>query len=293
MMNYWELKKALLNSENHEVLSEFLVSLKLMNRSMNTIIQYRDYLERFFRVHETSYAELSSDTILQWLTVSEAHLKEKSLSQKISILSSFFSFCVREEYIERSPMKSRWNPRLPKPIPKFLEKEDIAKTRFQSESMPIRDQTMVEFMLTSGCRVKELHLLDLKDVDLENRSAHVLGKGGKIRQVHFSEKCGVLLELYLPSRRKEANALFVTSTGKRLGIQAIRKIVRKLGEEAGLDSRLHPHRFRHTFATELLAKGAELAFIGEELGHTQLSTTQIYAKLPRRELISLYRKYMG
>lgn len=292
-MNYWELSKPLSNSENQEAVNEFLLSLKLMNKSERTITQYRDYLEKFFLVHDTTYSELSSETILQWFMESEGHLKEKSLSQRMSILSSFFQFCVGEEYIERSPLKSRWYPRLPKPIPMFLEKEDIAKTRLESENTPIRDQAMLEFMLSSGCRVGELHLLDRKDVDLENRSTKVLGKGGKIRQVHFTEKCSVLLERYLQSRKDDATALFVTSTGKRLGVRRIQIIVQLLGKEAGVETPLHPHRFRHTFATELLAKGADLAFIGEELGHTELSTTQIYARLPKREIISLYRKYMG
>lgn len=195
--------------------------------------------------------------------------------------------------MELSPIKSRWYPRIPKPMPKFLDKEDLAQTRYQSEKMSNRNQAMVEFMLSSGCRVGEMHLLDCSDVDLENRSAHVLGKGGRIRKIHISEKCRILLERYLQSREQQVSALFVTSTGKRLGISAIQRIVKDLGEDAGLDTRLHPHRFRHTFATELLAKGADLEFIGEELGHSERSTTQIYARLPKRKIISLYRKYMG
>lgn len=292
-MNFWELRKSLPNSDNQETVNEFLLDLKLMNKSKGTIIQYRDYLERFFIRHDESIRDLSSETLQQWFMKQEAHLMEKTLSQRIAILSSFFNFCVQEEYIELSPIKSRWYPRLPKPIPKFLEKEDIAKTRYQSEKLSSRNQAMVEFMLSSGCRIGEMHQLDCSDVNIENRSAHVLGKGGRIRQIHFSEKCRVLLERYLESREHEASALFTTSNGKRLGIPGIRKIVKELGEEAGMDTRLHPHRFRHTFATELLSKGADLEFIGAELGHTELSTTQIYARLPKRKIISLYRKYMG
>lgn len=292
-MNYWELKKPISNHENRDTGNEFLLNLKLMNKSQGTISQYRDYLDRFFMYIEETYSDLTSDTLHEWFVKQEGHLTEKSLSQRIAILSSFFNFCVQEEYIERSPIKSRWYPRLPKPVPKYLGKSDLAKTRYQSEKMSIRNQAMVELMISSGCRVGELHRLDCSDIHMDNRSAHVLGKGGKIRQVHFSEKCKVLLERYLDDRRIDAAALFTTTTGKRLGIQAIRKAVIKLGEDAGMDTRLHPHRFRHTFATELLAKGADLEFIGAELGHTELSTTQIYARLPKRKIISLYRKYMG
>lgn len=292
-MNYWELKRTVANDATQEALTDFLLSLKLINRRESTIVQYRDFLSLFFLPYEHSYAELSSQTILDWFTEQNLHLKEASVVQKLSILSSFFTFCVEEAYIEKSPMRSRWNPRLPQPIPKFLEKEDVAKTRVQVEKQSARNQAMVELMYSSGCRVGELHLLDLSDVNFENRSAHVHGKGGKIRTIHFSERCNVLLERYLEERKKGSIALFVTSTGKRLSIRGIQKIVRSLGESAGLSSVLHPHRFRHTFATELLAKGADIAFISGELGHSDIATTQIYARLPTREVISLYRRYMG
>ena len=212
---------------------------------------------------------------------------------RLSILSSFFSFCVQEEHIEKSPIKSRWYPRLPKPLPKYLEKDEIAKTRYQSERDSLRNQVMIEFLLSSGCRISELHRLDQGDIDLENRSVNVVGKGGKIRQIHFSEKCAVLLERFLESIDKEIPALFVTPTGDRLGIRRIQYIVSNIGKEAGLKTSLYPHRLRHTFATELLSKGADLSFIGDELGHTTINTTQIYARLPKKEIISLYRKYMG
>lgn len=292
-MNYWELKKTLPNSDTQEALTDFLLSFKLKNRREGTVMQYRDFLTLFFLPLEQSYTELSSTTILEWFTEQQSHLKETSLTQKLSILSTFFNFCVEEGYIEKSPMRSRWNPRLPQPIPKFLEKEEVAKTRLHIENQSIRNQAMVELMYSSGCRVGELHLLNLEDVNFENRSAHVLGKGGRIRTIHFTERCSVLLERYLEERKKGGEALFVTTTGKRLGINRIQKIVQKLGTDAGLTSRLHPHRFRHTFATELLAKGADIAFISDELGHSDIATTQIYARLPKRELISLYRRYMG
>lgn len=167
--------------------------------------------------------------------------------------------------------------------------------QLESERSSLRNQTLVEFMLTSGCRVGEVHRLNLEDVDLENRTARVVGKGKKIRNVHFSEKCAVLLERYLEARQEKASfPLFtVKGTGSRLSIPAIRKIMYELGEKAGLSTKLHPHRLRHTFATELLAKGAELSFISDELGHADLGTTQTYARLPNQVIISQYRKYMG
>jgi integrase/recombinase XerD len=159
----------------------------------------------------------------------------------------------------------------------------------------LRNQVLVEFMLTSGCRVGEVNGINREDVNLESRSARVVGKGKKIRHVHFTDKCAVLLERYLKtSRMKTSPALFVSATtGKRLSIRMIQKIVNEIGKGAGITTGLHPHRLRHTFATELLAKGADLSFIGDEMGHSDIGTTQIYARIPNREIVALYRKFMG
>jgi site-specific recombinase XerD len=293
MDKYWELKKTLSNSLNQEIINEFLLNLKIANCSDYTLYNYRLFLERFFLNEKTPYYSLTSEDIQKWLMKHKTRFKESTIGAHLTILSSFYNFCVKEEYIDRSPIKRRWYPRLPQPIPKFLEKNDIAKTRQQSEKSTLRNQMLIEFMLTSGCRVSEVNGLNREDVNLENRTARVYGKGKKIRIVHFSERCGVLLEKYLDSRPKISPALFVTEKEKRLSIDGIKSVIKKIGKEAGLSTRLHAHRFRHTFATELLEKGAELSFIGEELGHKHLSTTQIYARLPKSEIVRLYRKFMG
>jgi site-specific recombinase XerD len=124
----------------------------------------------------------------------------------------------------------------------------------------------------------------------------VLGKGKKIRSIHFSDKCAVLLKRYLSTRHilNPSSPLFVSrSTEKRLGINGFHIMLNRIGKKAGLVSKMHAHRCRHTFATNLLSKGAELSFISDELGHASLSTTQIYARIPNQQIISQYRKFMG
>jgi site-specific recombinase XerD len=292
---YWELTKQLPNKENQEVLKEFLLSLKIANLSERTIINYRRFLERFFSDMETSILSLSSNMILEWFQKYKGNINESTYQNRLYILSSFYNFCIQEGHMEHSPIKRRWFPRVPKPVPKYLEKGDIAKTRKQSERTSLRNQVIFEFMLTSGCRVGEVHRLNLEDVNLETRTARVMGKGKKIRPVHFTETCSLLLERYIETRKEKSDpALFISSTtGKRLSIRGIQKIIKEIGKKAEPSVNLHPHRLRHTFATELLAKGAELSFIGEELGHANLGTTQIYARLPKQEIISQYRKFMG
>lgn len=282
------------NIENGEILNEYLQSLIVENRSKQTIKCYRYFLERFFREQEKSYSSLNSDEIREWFNKNTLEVKEKTIRFQLSVLSSFYNYCVQEEYLEKSPIKQRWFPRLPKPIPKYLEKVEIAKVRHQSENEKLRNRVLVELILTSGCRVAEVFQLNRTDIDLENRTARVVGKGKKIRSVHFTENCLILLERYLENRDDKEHALFIsTVTGKRLSIRMIQFIFNQIGEKAGLTGSLHPHRLRHTFATELLAKGADILFIADELGHSDIGTTQIYARLPKSSMVASYRRYMG
>ncbi|MGN7175620.1 tyrosine-type recombinase/integrase [Cytobacillus sp. SAFR-174] len=292
---YWEVNILLPNIENQARINEFLLSLYVAKYSKYTIRGYRYNLQAFFREMKKSYSSIVSDDILQWLIQNQKKYKEQTVTNYLIVLHSFYKFCVEEEYIEKSPMKKGWYPRLPKPVPKYLNIEEVTKVRNHCEREMLRDRVLVEFLLTSGCRRGEVYNLNRTDVDLETRTAIVVGKGQKIRQVHFSVRCSVLLESYLKSRKDEDPALFVTSKGKprRLTTDWMFRITTKIGKVAGIAGTLHPHRLRHTFATDLLRKGAELSFIGDELGHKQLKTTQIYATLPEQKIITLYRKYMG
>jgi site-specific recombinase XerC len=207
------------------------------------------------------YSALTSNQIQQWFIQHEKGFKEVTIKSHLTTLSAFYNFCVEEAYTEKSPIKSRMFPRLIKSIPKYLDKEEIAKVREKSENIWIRNRSIFEFLLSSGCRISELHGLDRSDVNLENRIiAMVLGKGKKYRQVHFSEKCAILLERYLETRTDANVALFVSSKKKvtRLSISQMLRILNELGEDDGIARSLHPHRLRHTFATELLSNSLQM-----------------------------------
>ena len=294
-VRYWEVKIPILNKENKEIINEYLLSINVANFSNFTVREYRNILQNFFKERKEVYSSIASTEIQQWLIHLQKRCTEGTVSFRISVLNSFYTFCIEEGYMEKSPMKSRWFPRLPKSIPKYLNKEEQAKVRKQNEKDNPRDRALVEFLFSSGCRVGEVHKLDWADVDLDRRTAMVIGKGKKIRQINFSERCAMLLELYKEYRNDQNAALFVTNhrNPRRLSTKWIGTIVRKIGERAELSSNLYPHRFRHTFATNLLEKGAELSFIKDELGHSNLQTTLIYANLPNQQLKLLYSRYMG
>lgn len=293
---YWETEKVFQNPTNKEIVNEYLLTMKIANMSELTIRLYKRTLETYFVPKEDEFSTVSFDDILQWVIHQQKIVQATTVNGRLSILSSFFTFCVEEGYMERIPIKTRWYMREPRSIPRYLEKGEVAKVRQRAEKELLRNRIIVEFLLSSGCRIRELHLLDKSDVALDNRTARVMGKGGKIREVHFSVTCALLLERYWEMeevQEEEHPALLVSRIGTRLGMSRMRKIINQLGHSAGITGSLYPHRFRHTFATELLTKGAELDFIADELGHASLETTKIYARIPKWKLIRLYRRYMG
>ncbi|MGG0644954.1 tyrosine-type recombinase/integrase [Sporosarcina gallistercoris] len=293
---YWVTDKTFSSPTNKEVVNEYLQSMKISNMSEQTIILYKRTLEVYFVQKEEEFSTISFDEVLQWVIQQQKVVQATTVNGRLSVLAAFFTFCVEEGYMECVPIKTRWYMREPRPIPRYLEKGELAKVRQQAEKELLRNRIIIEFLLSSGCRIRELHLLDKKDVDVDTRTACVLGKGGKIREVHFSVTCALLLERYWEMeevKEEEHPALLVSRIGTRLGMSRMRKIINQLGEGSGIKGSLYPHRFRHTFATELLTKGAELDFIADELGHANLETTKIYARIPKWKLIRLYRRYVG
>ncbi|WP_194841042.1 tyrosine-type recombinase/integrase [Sporosarcina cascadiensis] len=291
--DYWQIKELFVNEETQRTINEYLSHLKLANLSPLTIRNYKRFLANFFKNRTECYTELTPNEMLEWLKERQETLSKSTVNYRLSVLSSFYQFCVDEGYVDRIPIKKRWYARLPKPLPRYLSKEEVAKMRSASETDTPRNRAIFELLVSTGCRVDELVTLDRSDVDIEERRAHVTGKGRKIRPVNFTDGCSIALERYLDSRTDSDPAAFVSKWGYRLSRTTIYKIIRRLGEEAGIQDSLYPHRLRHTFATDLRTKGADLAFIANELGHKSRSTTRIYARTPKWKLIKSYRMHMG
>lgn len=293
MKRYWVCENKKIDESYRKILNDYLMSLKLANKSKYTINYRRQHIEKFLLECSLPLNDLTPEYVLAWLKKHSMHKNEGTINNYISDLSCFFKFCLEEEYIQRVIVKNRWRPKMPRPVPKYLDKSEEAKVRLAAEKLPLRDRAIIEFFLSTGCRCCEVYGLNIGDLDLANRTARVIGKGRRIRQVHFSEICAILLKKYLLIRPQKNFALFLSRYGNRLSIRAIQYTAEFLGQRAGLVRSLSPHCFRHTFATNLLAKGAELDFIAEELGHKQLNTTRIYANLPSEHITNLYRRYMG
>ncbi|MGA5690640.1 tyrosine-type recombinase/integrase [Cytobacillus pseudoceanisediminis] len=291
---YWECTNDEISSKIRKILNEYLLSLKLANKAEATVIKYRWILERFFSECKISLEALTSDDVLNWLNEFSLDKKPKTVDLVLSSLSSFFQFCLAEEYLESMVIKKRWRQKIPQSLPKYLTEQDYARVKKSAEDLSPRDRSLILFLFSSGCRSSEASQLNIKDVNIEKRTAEVKGKGKKIRYVHFSEECALVLKDYLKTRTGDMEKpLFMNKFGKRLTKSGIYGITTKLGKLARLNQSLHPHCCRHTFATNMLARGADLEFIADEMGHANLNTTRVYARIPTEDMILAYQNKMG
>lgn len=276
------------------ILNEYLLSIKLANKAEATIRKYKSILERFLYECSIPLESLTSEDVHNWLRDFSVGKKERTIDLYLSCLSSFFQFCLEEDFMENMVLKKRWRPKINPSLPKYLTEEEYSRVLIAAEELSLRNRAVVLFLFSSGCRLGELCSLLIKDVDLTERTATVLGKGSKIRRIHFSIECSIVLKEYLSSRdNQEEDPLFMNKFGQALGSSGVKKIISRLGKKAGLAQSLHPHVCRHTFATNMLARGAELQFIAEELGHSDLNTTRVYARIPTEEMMTIYQNKMG
>lgn len=290
---YWVLKDDVINEKNLEYINEHLLNQKIAYRSQSRITAQRQVLKKFFLENNKPVDKITKADVLTWIKNVSSGIQPSTLSAYISCLNIFFSYCLDEGYITQIPIKKRWKPKVPMPLPKALDQYDYSRVKLALEELPIRDRAIVMFFLSSGCREAEVAGLNIDDIDLKNRVAVVLGKGQKTRIVHFSVTAAFFIEKYLETRTKWEPALFLSNKGYRISKSRIRRIISNLGKKAVPNKNLSPHVFRHTFATALRYKGAELGFIAEELGHQQYSTTLRYAKLPSELVIKEYKRIMG
>ncbi len=289
MNEYWVLEKEVINKN---VINEFLLGLRLKNRSEMTIIGYKQCLSVFFSTIPKQVQDLTREDILLWKKNYSFKNKASSVISRLGILSVFLKFCEEEGYILKNIYRSTWKPKLPKPIPKYLERSEVSKIQISIENGRLRDEALFEFFVSSGCRVGEVHRLNFGDIDLPNRTVKVLGKGSKYRYTFFSEYCAVLLEKYTVNHFKDTPLFLSLRKKERLGIRSIEWIISEMGKKSQLNKVISPHKLRHTFATLLLAKGVDLKTIQDCLGHKQAKTTRIYASLPEDRIVELYNKYM-
>jgi integrase/recombinase XerC len=222
-------------------------------------------------------------------------VKKVSAARKLAALRTFFRYLCREGILEKNPARALLSPRRERRIPGHFEEDEMASfvdVPGDGDSAR-RARAILEMLYGTGIRCAELVGLDLGDVDLQGRTLRVLGKGSKERIVPFGKPAAEALQVYLTvrSRLKARNsALFVNARGGRLTDRWVRQIVSRRVKQVAIARRLSPHSLRHSFATHLLERGADLRAIQELLGHASLSTTQRYTHVNARHILDVYKK---
>ncbi len=246
------------------------------------------------------YRRLKRDEMREYIaSLLSRGLSHRSLSRHLSALRGLYSYLVREGAALTSPLAGIRAPKVRKTLPDVLskgERDRLLSFRAEKDDpLSLRDEAIVLLLLSTGLRASELVSLDLSSLDFQRRLLRALGKGRKERIVPFSKDAASSLARYIgrgrPALAKEGgNALFLNARGTRLGVRGLEDILRRMGERLGLPPGLHPHEFRHTFATYLLEGGIDLRTVQELMGHRSLDSTEIYTHLSRKTLRSEHAK---
>lgn len=285
-------------------LDAFLDYLKYeRNASVHTIGSYRQDLVQFASYIEKkgrNLKDIDNVEIRGFLAVlHEMKQKKSTIGRKLASLRSFLQFCLKKGWINDNPAKIVSTPKQEKHVPSFLSEEETAEfLDLPSGNRPLdlRDKSILELLYATGIRVGELVGIDVEDVNFEEKLIRVRGKGKKERLVPFGRKAEDSLVSYmrarptLARRKLEEKALFLNYQGDRLTSRSVERNVDKYIRMTALRRKISPHSLRHSFASHLLSRGADLRVIQELLGHESLATTQKYTHLDLRRLLDVYRK---
>jgi integrase/recombinase XerC len=281
-------------------LPRFLTHLSLERRlSPYTDANYRRDLERFIehcdRQGVSDWPQLDSQHVR---TFAAAEFRRgqspRTIQRRLSAVRSFCNFLQREGVLNANPALDVQAPKAKKRLPKTLDADQMNRLlSFRTdEQLGVRDKAIMELFYSSGLRLSELTALDLSDIDLRDRTVRVTGKGNKTRIVPVGRYAAEALSRWLRERAAMADlgteALFVGKGGRRLGARAVQVRIARWAKHQGLGVHLHPHMFRHSFASHLLESSQDLRGVQELLGHANISTTQVYTHLDFQHLAKIY-----
>ncbi len=271
----------------------------------NTIISYKEDLMFYVGYLDSRKVDIISgsgknDVMDFMMDQKERGISANSISRRLAAIKAFYRFLVRERILKTDPTSLMEAPKLWKKIPEALSVEDVDRLIAApdiSKKQGIRDRAVLEVMYATGMRVSEVADLKLSSINLEIGFVRCVGKGDKERIIPLGKKAKSALEAYLqkvrPSlaRKKGADNLFLSRLGRQISRQSLWKLIKKYARAAGIKKEIRPHILRHSFATHLLEHGADLRSVQEMLGHSDISTTQIYTHVNKDRLKSIHKMF--
>ena len=287
---------------------DFIDYLKYERRvSAHTVTAYEGDLSQFFtfleeklEIHQLS--DVHSGDIRAWVIslLEDESLEPRSVGRKISAVKAFYRYKLKIKELSVNPTLTIHTPKTAKKLPQYVEQRDMehlfADIPFEETFEGLRDRTILELFYATGMRESELLNLKTQDIHFQDNTIKVLGKRNKERLIPFGNRLSELLTMYLENLQKkfsdgtENNYIFVTDKGEQLYPKAVYRIVRKYLDMVTTIDKRSPHVIRHTFATHMLNRGADLNAIKEILGHSSLAATQVYTHNSMEQLKSIYKQ---
>ena len=272
------------NDTDVEMYKMFFAVKKIEGLSDSSLIAYKTELNKLFEKISKSIKEITTNDIRYYLAISSKTASSVTLNNKRRILCSFFKFLEQEEYIVKNPMTKIKQIKEEKKIKDPFTSDELERIRDACKSE--RDEALVEFLYSTGCRISEASGVDIEDIDFEKNEVKVYGKGKKERIVYINARAKMKIKKYIDIRN--AGPLFITSKkvkGKheRLHTDSLRIIFGEIGKRAGVKN-CHPHKMRRTMATKALRSGMKLDEVQKILGHEDIQTTTIYAETDMQDV---------
>lgn len=284
-----------------EVLNKFIdYLLNQKNYSKNTIKSYKKDISQFISFLKEEkigdFEKVGYDDFIKFISkLKSSEFKEKSIGRKIAAIKSFYRFLTLRKYIKKNPALLIKSPKIPERLPNFLTYNEVLKILEippRDNWQYLRDRAIIELLYSTGIRVGELVNLKIEDINFAEEVIKVKGKGRKERIVPVGKFALDCLIEYIERRpNKGEKFVFLNKYGKKLTERSVERIIKKYSIIAGINKKVTPHTLRHTFATHLLDRGADLRFVQELLGHERITTTQVYTHLTIEKLKELYNKF--
>lgn len=282
-------------------LKEYLDYLAHIQKfSAHTTRAYRQDIQQFLDYFDTNKLEIEKETIRDFISATFLRTKNKStLSRKIYAVRSFYAYLVKQGKMDKNPFDAVSTPKIDKKLPQVLTEREMIGFLDQlpaDDFLSLRNKAVFEFLYATGLRISELTNLKRSDIDLDENLVRVLGKGKKERIVPFNDTAKDILVRYLEEARKQFKRdneyIFLNARGAKITDRSIERILQASYQTIMISNKkVYPHLFRHSVATHLLQRGANLRVIQELLGHENLSTTEKYTSLDTADLLKVYKKF--
>ncbi len=267
--------------------------------SKNTALAYRTDLNTYLNFLETkkiNYETITHLEITDFLWhLKTSNFKPRSIYRMIESIRQFYKFLIAENFIKTDPTIYLTAPKVPIILPDMLTNEEVTKllnSVSDNDKISIRNRAMLELLYAKGLRVSELISLKFSNIDIEECFVKIFGKGNKERLVPFGQKAQLYLKRYLRIRKNtKSEFVFLTKLDKPISRIEFWRQLKQISIKAGIMKNITPHTLRHSFATHLLTGGADIRFVQEMLGHSSISTTQIYTHISQERLKEQHKKY--